>query len=60
MTIATIERALELARSGRCRSVRDIADQLKRESHASPEQHLAGVSIRRQLIEAMKASAGQG
>lgn len=46
---STIERAFELARSGSCHNVQEIALRLKREQHDAVEAHLAGQSIRREL-----------
>lgn len=48
---SVIERAFELARSGTCSSVQEVAQRLKREGFESVEAHLAGMSIRRQLKE---------
>lgn len=45
----TLERAFELARSGRFASVSDIRLALKRERFDQVEAHLAGASIARQL-----------
>ncbi|HEY0313295.1 MAG TPA: hypothetical protein VGC56_12465 [Allosphingosinicella sp.] len=47
--ITTIERAFELARSGRFASVSDIRLALRRERFDQVEAHLAGSSIARQL-----------
>jgi hypothetical protein len=47
--LSTVERAFELARSGSCHNVQEIALRLKREKHDSVEAHLAGQSIRREL-----------
>ncbi len=52
-----IERAFELAKSGRVSSVEDIARQLKREHYEAVLSHLSGNSIRRQLTEVIKQSA---
>jgi hypothetical protein len=46
---STVERAFQLARSGQCHSVQEIALKLKRERYDSVEAHLAGQSIRRDL-----------
>ena len=58
---STVERAFELARSGTCHNVQEIAMKLKREQHDSVEAHLSGQSIRRDLRrlcqEARKGSA---
>lgn len=56
MTI--IERAFQLAREGRCRSVTDIKRTLKAERFDGVDAHLSGSSIAQQLKTAMqKASA---
>ncbi|MBA3677243.1 MAG: hypothetical protein H0W74_07545 [Sphingosinicella sp.] len=56
---STIERAFELARSGSCHNVQEIALKLKRERHDSVEAHLAGQSIRRELrLLCQEARAG--
>lgn len=61
---STLERAFELARSGRFASVADIASQLTREQHSSVQQHLSGHTIRRQLVkmctESRKAKGAEG
>lgn len=58
MSIAggTIERAYELARSGICRSVEEINKRLSKEGFDSPQAHLAGRGIRRELTALMRAS----
>ena len=48
-TPTTLERAFDLARSGRFASVSDIRLALKRERFDQVEAHLAGFSIARQL-----------
>lgn len=53
--MTTVERAFELAREGRCRSVDDIRRQLKAERFDSVEGHLAGGTIKRQLVQALNA-----
>lgn len=45
----TIERAFELARSGQCNNVPEIAATLKRERFEAVDAHLAGPSIRQSL-----------
>ena len=50
----TIERALQLAREGRCRSVEDIRRKLKAEGFDMVDSHLAGGTLKRQLVDAMK------
>jgi hypothetical protein len=48
-TPTTLERAFDLARSGRFASVNDIRLALKRERFDQVEAHLAGFAIARQL-----------
>lgn len=48
-THSIIERAFELARSGRCQNVAEVGAKLKQERYESVEAHLAGPSIRREL-----------
>ncbi len=50
-----IERAFELARSGSCRSVAEVAARLKRENYEAVDAHLAGPSLRRDLKRAWEA-----
>ena len=52
----TVERAYEIARSGRCVELRDVRRQLLREGYEGVEAHLAGSSIRRELQALIKAS----
>jgi hypothetical protein len=52
---STVERAFELARSGSCRTVPEIAAVLKSEWHEAVDAHLAGHSIRRDLRRAWEA-----
>jgi hypothetical protein len=54
--VSTIERAMELARSGAYHSIEDIRRTLKREGADGVEQHLAGVTLRKQL-KALMVSA---
>ena len=49
-----VERAFELARTGRCRTVDEIRKRLARESYVAVDAHLAGASIRRQLKALMR------
>ena len=49
-----IERAFELAREGRCRSIDDIRRKLREERFESVEGHLSSGSLKRQLLEAIK------
>lgn len=57
--ISTIERALELARSGACHSVADIRQQLSAEGHEAVHGHLNGSGIQRQLREMLTARGAQ-
>ena len=52
------ERAFELARDGRCRSMDDIRRKLKAERYDAVDGHLAGPTIGKQLKAAIKAAAG--
>jgi hypothetical protein len=47
--LSTVERAYELARSGSCRTIEEIARQLKSERQEAVDAHLGGSSIRRDL-----------
>jgi len=49
--IGTVERAFQLARSGECQTIDDIRRQLAREHCTNVDAHLAGSSIRRQLVQ---------
>ena len=57
----TVERAFELARSGRYRHMRDLRRQLVREGCDDVDRHLAGTGIRKQLLgEAAQARGRTG
>ncbi|HEX8644132.1 MAG TPA: hypothetical protein VF702_09495 [Allosphingosinicella sp.] len=47
--LSILERAFELARTGACRSVEEIAKRLKQEQYESVETHLGGSSLRKEL-----------
>ena len=49
--VGTVERAFQLAKSGECHSIDDIRRQLAREQCTNIDAHLAGSSIRRQLVQ---------
>jgi hypothetical protein len=51
----TVERAFLIARSGSCASVQEIKLQMRQEGYAASitEPHLAGPSIRKQLVTLM-------
>jgi hypothetical protein len=52
----TVERAFELAKGGKCRTMTDIRRQLNVEQFSSVEAHLSWPTVRRQLCELMQAS----
>ena len=54
----TIERAFELARAGRCRSVLELRQALAREGYSDARAQLDGRSLREQLNQLMAAAAG--
>lgn len=49
-----IERALDIARSGRAKTIADVRQQLKREGYAEVLENTAGWSIREQLKTLMR------
>ena len=49
---STIERALELAGTGRFRKIEEIRNELVRERFDDVDRHLWGAMTRRQLLEA--------
>ena len=51
---STVERALELARAGACRTIDDVRRQLRLEQHTCVDAHLAGAAIRKQLKVLMR------
>jgi hypothetical protein len=53
MPPTTIERAFALARSGECRTMPELKQRLRRENLEAVESHLAGKSIKAQLIGLM-------
>ena len=54
-TTSTIERALQLAREGTCRTVGDIRLALKAERYEGVDTHMSGTTIQRQLKKALAA-----
>lgn len=56
---STIERALELARSGEYASIVEIERRLQREGYENIMEHLNGAFIRGQLLEAMNGSRSE-
>ena len=53
---STIERALELARSGKVGSLQELRQALKREGFADGQAQLQGLGFKRQLQEAIRLS----
>jgi len=47
--LSIIERAFELARTGACRTVEEIARRLKQENYESVDTHLGATSLRKEL-----------
>lgn len=52
-----IERAIQLAQSGKCISVNDVRQRLRREGYVGIGIELAGIAINRQLVELIHAAA---
>jgi hypothetical protein len=50
-----LERAFQLAKSGRCISIEDIRQQLKSEGY--PTEHITGKGLTRQLKELIRSAA---
>ena len=59
MQLHTLERAFELARTGECTSVDDIRKRLKAEQYSQVDAHLAGASVRRQLLDLCREARGE-
>ena len=57
--LSTVERAYQLAREGKCRSVDDIRTALTREGHDAVQAHLSGQSIKRDLTRLCKEAAAK-
>lgn len=55
--IGTVERAVQLARGGSCRTVDDIRKTLIKERYDGVLQHLGSPSLKRQLVAMMKLAA---
>ncbi len=49
--LSTLERALQLASGGQCKSVNDVRQTLRREGYDAVHQHLHGAAINRQIID---------
>lgn len=56
----TLEQAFVLARSGRFRSVDDIARNLRDSGYEAVDAHLRGTGIRKELRAACKSSSRTG
>lgn len=56
--LGTVERAYELARTGPCKNIVEIKNQLRREHYGSIDEHLSGQSIRKQLLELCRVRRG--
>ena len=50
----TIARALEIARSGECKTLREMEIRLTKEGYENAAGHLNGQTIRKQLYKAMR------
>ena len=57
---STVERALELARSGTCQNIRDIQIKLSKEGFENISEHLSGAFMRKQLLNAINAMNATG
>jgi hypothetical protein len=59
MEPSIIERAFELARSGDYATIDDIRKRLKSERYSQVDAHLAGTSVRRQLLDLCREARGE-
>lgn len=59
MRKTTLERALELARESSCRDVEQIKRTLNAEGYSGVDQHLAGLSIRKQIRATIAGRSAQ-
>ena len=59
MEPSIIERAFELARSGDYATIDDIRKRLKSERYSQVDAHLAGISVRRQLLDLCREARGE-
>ncbi|MBB5714185.1 hypothetical protein [Sphingomonas aerophila] len=50
---STVERAVELAKSGSCATIADIRKALTREKYDGVNQHLNGAALKKQLVALM-------
>ncbi len=49
--LSTLERALQLARGGQCKSVNDVRQALRRKGYEAVHHDLHGAAINRQLVD---------
>ena len=56
----TVERAYELARSGSCSTVKDIARQLMKEQYEGIHAHLSGDVLKKQLKALIRENGRKG
>lgn len=56
----TVERAYELARSGRYATISEIRRQLRREGYSHVEGHTLGLGLRRELTRLMRTAVVAG
>jgi len=59
MELNILERAFELAKAGDCTSIDDIRRRLKSEQYSQVDAHLAGSTVRRQLLDLCKEARGE-
>ena len=59
MQLHILERAFELAKTGECVSIDDIRRRLKSERYSQVDAHLAGSTVRRQLLDLCKEARGE-
>lgn len=57
--INIVERAFELARSGKCHSIQDMIKTLKRERFESVDAHFSSKTLKLQLRTAMQQKAAE-
>jgi hypothetical protein len=59
MELHILERAFELAKTGDCASIDDIRRRLKAEKYSQVDAHLAGATVRRQLLDLCREARGE-
>lgn len=60
MDLHILERAFELAKAGDCASIDDIRRRLKAEQYSQVDAHLAGATVRRQLLDLCREARSDG